>query len=422
MPSKTSAPGLNWKAGAGGRKVPYWVATKQARAAGYPTVTVNLSFLCAGSAAQSLAECDDDAAARIRARCQQLNAEAREFLEAARGGISGREATINVAYLVDLFEMHPESPVRERRADTQTFYADNGKILKRQYGTVRLEEITGLILRGWHRELRQPAVPGKPPRLRRAHAVMQTLRRVVSFGVLDNVPECIRLAAVLRALRFEQPKARKSAITYEQALAIIAKAHEIGRPSVALAQALQFELTLRQRDVIGEWVRFADRATLPPNAIVRSTTWWERGLRWENVSADLALALETSKTAAETEFDLKLYPLVIAEIERLPRESRAFGPMIRDENTSLPYDKRRFTREWRKAADLAGVPKDVWNMDSRAGGITEGRKAGAPVDDLQAHATHASSATTRRYIRGGNAEQTAKVAVLRTQFRSDHGK
>jgi hypothetical protein len=45
----------------------------------------------------------------------------------------------------------------------------------------------------------------------------------------------------------------------EQVVAFIAKAHELGRSELALAQALQFEGTLRQIDVIGEWLPDPER-------------------------------------------------------------------------------------------------------------------------------------------------------------------
>ena len=37
-------------------------------------------------------------------------------------------------------------------------------------------------------------------------------------------------------------------------MAIVEKAHEMRRDSIALAQAIQFETGLSQKDVIGEWV------------------------------------------------------------------------------------------------------------------------------------------------------------------------
>ena len=45
---------------------------------------------------------------------------------------------------------------------------------------------------------------------------------------------------------------RKTVMPYEQVVAFILKAHELGRPELALAQAIQFEGMLRQIDVIGE--------------------------------------------------------------------------------------------------------------------------------------------------------------------------
>src|SRR5262249_46543888 len=38
---------------------------------------------------------------------------------------------------------------------------------------------------------------------------------------------------------------------------------------------------------------------------------------------------------------------------------------------------RPYAREWRVVARAAGVPDQVWNMDARAGGISEADDAGA---------------------------------------------
>jgi len=62
----------------------------------------------------------------------------------------------------------------------------------------------------------------------------------------------------LSKMRFAMPQPRKERLTSAQANAIRAKAHEMGRPSIALAQAFQFELMLRQKDVIGEYVPIAE--------------------------------------------------------------------------------------------------------------------------------------------------------------------
>ncbi|MGB3812936.1 MAG: hypothetical protein WA950_06885 [Shinella sp.] len=43
--------------------------------------------------------------------------------------------------------------------------------------------------------------------------------------------------------------------------------------------------------------------------------------------------------------------------------------MIKCESTGLPYRYRHFAERWREVATEAGVPTNVWNRDSRAGGV-----------------------------------------------------
>src|ERR1044071_7349392 len=74
-----------------------------------------------------------------------------------------------------------------------------------------------------------------------------------------------------------------------------------GRPELALAQALQFEGTLRQIDVIGEWV--PDSA--PPSGIR-----WANGLLWQHFR-DYVLMKDTTKTGQEANIDFTLYPLAL---------------------------------------------------------------------------------------------------------------
>lgn len=83
---------------------------------------------------------------------------------------------------------------------------------------------------------------------------MTFVRIVMSFGAQLELPDCDRLHNILSKMEFENPRRRTSIITAEQAVLIRQEAHRIGHPSIALAQAIQFDLMLRQKDVIGEWI------------------------------------------------------------------------------------------------------------------------------------------------------------------------
>ena len=88
-----------------------------------------------------------------------------------------------------------------------------------------------------------------------AASLMTMMLTVAAYGMtlLDN-EACQKLSMVLSKLRFESPKARDQSMTATQANDIRSKAHEMGFPSIALAQALQFDFGLRQTEVIGLWV------------------------------------------------------------------------------------------------------------------------------------------------------------------------
>jgi hypothetical protein len=53
----------------------------------------------------------------------------------------------------------------------------------------------------------------------------------------------------------------------------------------------------------------------------------------------------------------------------------------------------------RKDYKAAGIPEDVWNRDTRAGGVTEADMAGTKPDDRRKIAGHAKEATTEIYER-----------------------
>jgi len=108
--------------------------------------------------------------------------------------------------------------------------------------------------------------------------------------------------------------------------------------------------------------------------------------------------------------------MIMEELRLIPVEARV-GPMIKNENTTLPYADSTFRIVWREIADAAGVPREVHNMDSRAGGLTEGTDAAdGDLEAVSHHAGHSDVRMTRRYNRGG-ARQIAKVAKLRVSRR-----
>jgi len=310
--------------------------------------------------------------------------------------------------LCRLYETHPDSPYQDKAPGTQRVYADDLRLIGRVLGARRIAKLTGLDFARWYKEFKKPKEDGAPERKRRAHGIMVMLRILFSYGAMMRLAGCKELRDVLSHMRFADAPPRDQQITYPQATAFIAKAHQLGFPETALAQALQFEGTLRQWDVIGEWVR--DRAA--PEG------WrWTKGLLWNEIGRDRTLRKKTSKTGAAVMIDLNDYPLVAAELDRLGEIPR-IGPAVLDSRTREPFKRREFSGRWREIVRAAGIPDEVWNRDSRAGGVTEGADAGADIEDLRQHAGHADTRTTQRYNRK-TLVKSKRVAQLRVAHRNE---
>ena len=129
----------------------------------------------------------------------------------------------------------------------------------------------------------------------------------------------------------------------------------------------------------------------------------------------MVIKKDTTKTGATVVADLKLCPLVLKVLALIPADKRV-GPLIIDEKSGRPYAKDAYAREWRRVARAAGIPDHIWNMDARAGAISEADDALAPLDEIRSTAGHSQASTTSRYVRG--TEGKAKnVAVLRHPHR-----
>jgi len=134
-------------------------------------------------------------------------------------------------------------------------------------------------------------------------------------------------------------------------------------------------------------------------------------------------------TGVAISFDLSVCPMVMEEFAALAGVSLnevrrdllpASGPLIINHCTSLPYLSNAFHKGWRKDYELAGIPKEVWNRDTRAGGVTEGTKAGASKDDRRRLAGHAREETTDIYDRE-QLEVHRRVMAARKGWREENG-
>ncbi|WP_018390869.1 tyrosine-type recombinase/integrase [Ancylobacter sp. FA202] len=352
---------------------------------------------------------------QVAAACRDHTERLREWIATFSGG--DRPLTVydgTITSLSRLFQEHPDSSFREVKANTRKSYGDSLKVIEATVGSRVVPGITVLDIKRWFRNWGAPAEEGKPPRPKRAHDAVSMLRQLLRFGHALGYDECGTLAERLKNLRFQRPGAREEEMGLGQAVAFIAKALELGERDMAIGVAAQFELMLRQKDIIGEWGPANPEAA---GAVHHGDETWTGAFRWENLPG-WRLRLRTSKTKARTVFDLQSYPLLFPLLESVPHDERV-GAIVKGEH-GLPVRERSYRKWYRQIARAAGIPDSVWSMDSRAGGATEAFEAGADIRAIAAHLTHSNLSTTPRYIRKTE-KQTAEVARLRASSRPVEG-
>lgn len=392
-------PGLKRKKNKDGTIREYWMARADLVKRGYRPSSVRLHYPDTPEGRLQLAS-----------RCQILQAEMLAW--ASRGGASAPGYDGTIKSLSNLFQVNEDSPLQSMKWNSRDNFVKSLHIIERTVGSRQIGSLLGPDFKRWHATWGLPKEEGKPPRPYRAKHSIDAVRQLIGYGVTLGYDDGFRADAILSKIRFKTPPARKSVLTEEHVTAVRAKAHELGCHAIALATALQFSLTMRQKDVIGEW----EPTSSTEGGIRHKDTIWMNGLLWSDIDENLILRKKHVKTGFEVEHDLKLHPMVLEEIDLVPTEKRV-GPMIIAETTGEPYKHRTFTTRWRVVANKAGIPKNVWNMDARAGGITEAYDLGAAETDVMKSAGHKNRQTSARYNRS-TLEQTSRVAKVRMAKRT----
>lgn len=329
--------------------------------------------------------------------------------------------SITVRELIEAYRSDPISRYHKLRYRTRVNVDGVLRRIAQEHGSKSLDTIKHRTIVEWHQTWSQDGA-----RLPMGHSMIAALRTITGFGlVFLEDKDCLFLRQMLREMKFPQGEARTQIIMVAHIVALRELAHKEGCPSLALAQAIQFEGTFRQKDIIGEWVPYEE----PGMSEVTAARYgkWLRGIRWSEIDENQVLAHVTSKKQKPVTVDLKLAPMVIEELQamycelgepltraRLP----ASGPVIVDEESGRPYLTHKFRRRWRDLARAVGIPDDVQQRDTRATAMTEAAEAGADKDDIKESATHSDQKTTNIYIRGGaSAKATARTMKVRATSR-----
>jgi hypothetical protein len=300
------------------------------------------------------------------------------------------------------------------RRNTRKTYTDSLKVIENTVGNRLIQVVTVIDVKRWFKMWRAPAEEDGPLRMSRAHDAISMLRTILRFGFALGYRDCESLVARLTMVRFENAGAREQEMTAAQAMAFIrtalARGDDRGR-YMAIGVAAQFELALRQKDIIGEW---SPAVAATPGAVYAGAEMWTGRFYWENIPG-WRLRLKTSKNRARAEFCLDDYPLLFLLLEAVPHAERT-GAVVKGEH-ALPIRERSYRKWFRQIARAAGIPDDVWLMDSRAGGATEADEAGADLKAISDHLTHSETRMTVRYIRNV-AGRTKEVADARSRKRA----
>jgi hypothetical protein len=412
------APGLVWRTRAKG-----WAATWQAR-----TDLVSDGYLPKSVTLWSGTEPTEIEFAHIATQCQQYQA---EMLMWGRGvELPTSSFTGSLQSLVQCYRIDADSPYQKNRYHVRVNRDSMLRRISARHGHERLPDIKARILLGWHRDWSMAGT-----RLATASAFIGQLRALFSYGAtLLEDPDCERLCGVMHKMRFQGTKARGVSLTAEQATQVRIKAREhFGWHSLALGQAFQFEGTLRQKDVIGEFVPLSEPGV---SAVIVNDQKWLRGIVWQEIDENLILRHITSKKQKMTQVDLKLAPMVIEELQCLAGEEPlimvdeitkrvivnrhllpASGPVVICDTNGLPWTGNEYRRKWRLVARSCGIADNVWNMDSRSGAISEAIQAGVPMEFVRHAAVHSDLSQTSDYDRS-QAEANAKSMQMRMDNRN----
>lgn len=401
---RPQSPGLKWRPRRTGPDVPGWYASTVAIKAGYPVKFVNLKQHA-------------DNPVLLVDRAKRLQAEMLLWVSGQTASTADFDGSFK--WLLENYQKDPDSTFNTSiTSGTRDSYAVYIPKLIVHIGALRIDHCDGRDVIKWFAKWR--VGPNGKDQLGAARMTLAVLKNAVSFGIVCRKQGCKAFQDVIAELEFERLPNRTQAPTAAQIVAARKAAHAAGHPERALEYALAFETELRQWDIIGRWLPISDKR---PSAIIAYSKKWI-GLTWAVIDESLILTrVKPSKTenttAIEGSFDLSVCPMVLEELEHWPESTRV-GPLIKNPDTGLPYVRQTWRNGWRADFAAAGLPKEIWNRDIRAGGSTEGSKSGTSPGDRQKLHMHTDQESTKIYDRD-MVEAHRRDMQNRVAFRKKNG-
>lgn len=424
MPPRGDRPGHK----IGRNNLRYWIAAQVVRD------TMGFPFKCI-----PLPPAQDDEAPeawedRIAELCRQHTAQLLAYLDNPQA--VSEETSLHydgtVRSACRIYRGHPHSPYHDvKKKNTQRYYDAYLDLIEATVGSRLIRKVDLFTVQHWYKGWRKPADPDGEERIDRAHDAVSMVRTVVNFCARLKFPgrkDCKELASDLKGVKFEKGGAREEEMTLAYARAFIRAAYDLTQihkvptyraRSLAIGVAAQFDMMLRQKDIIGEWSAKADNYRFPKGASLldNGAEIWGGFFTWENIPAwRWRMKTSKSKYRSAADFDLTKYTLLLPLLEAVPHAERT-GAIVTGEK-GLPARENTYRYDFRKIARAAGIPDAVWNMDSRAGGATEADESGARLEDISGALTHTETKMTVRYLRRGSSQKIANVADARALSRA----
>lgn len=376
----------------------YWSAGKRYVEAGYTLKRVRLAVLEPGAPIPY----------EVAAKCRELTREMLHWYEDSAPKVTpGTWHHLIARYKSDEF-----SPIRSVKANTREGYHYWLDQIDGVMGEVKLEQTTYDLLMRIKR--------GKEAKGRSTHHIhswFSCLRRVARYGIVIEEPGAARMAEILSNMRIATPPARQSIATREQIEAIVAEADKDNLRTFAAGTLIQWWFGLRAVDVRGQYLNGQ----------------WADGITWGMFNDDFTafekVISKTSRSMPEAyRFDVTIVPGLRQRILELraslhPHYLQPHMPLtlsVASGKAGRPRTGRAYTvsgwsQIWRRLRERAGVPKNVWCMDMRAGAITDASQIpGVSLSQLRNAAQHKDAATTGRYIRERSADLN-RVVELRAK-------
>jgi hypothetical protein len=420
MPPRGKAPGLK----RGRNQQPYWIARQVVRdPMDFPDKCIRLP---ADADATMLEELCHQHTARLTSWLAEQRQ--RALADVEQDGLRTRyNGTVLSACRI--FQEHCLSSFHTVKHSTRRTYQKDLRMIEATVGARLIRNVTILDVKRWYQEWRKPSSdnPGKE-RVDRAHDGVAMFRSVIYFLAALRFADCKQLASELEKVKFEKGGAREQEFTYRHALAFIKTAMAFERdgvmppgraPAVGIGTIAQFELLLRQMDIIGEWAPMSVTRRLPSGiaTINLENEQWAGFFTWEHI-AGWRWRIKTSKSKyrSAADFDLTKYTMLFPLLDAVPHVERT-GPVVKG-SYGLPIRADMYRRWFRQIARASNIPDEVLNMDSRAGGATEADEAGAALEAIQGALTHTKSGMTVRYLRRGSSKKIGQVADARRQART----